>query len=96
MSKTVTENPGTASYDKESAASPLKKWESLGITSRFIFGKVMQQKEICLPLLQRLFPELDITDVEYSEAEKGWKDPSDPRGPVRCLREVARQVCIHT
>lgn len=30
----------------------------------------MQQKELCLPLLQRLFPELDITDIQYVEAEK--------------------------
>ena len=45
-------------------------WEKLTIKSRFIFAKVMQQKELCLPLLQRLFPELDITDIQYVEAEK--------------------------
>jgi predicted transposase/invertase (TIGR01784 family) len=70
MNKTVTVNPETALSDAEAAAPLAKKWESLDITSRFIFAKVMQQKEICLPLLQRLFPELDITDVEYAEAEK--------------------------
>lgn len=70
MNKTVTVNPETASSDAEAAAPLAQKWESLDITSRFIFAKVMQQKEICLPLLQRLFPELDITDVEYADAEK--------------------------
>ena len=45
-------------------------WDKLTIKSRFIFAKVMQQKELCLPLLQRLFPELDITDIQYVEAEK--------------------------
>ena len=50
--------------------SSLVKWESLTIQNRFLFAKVMGQKENCLPLLQRLFPELQITDIRYVEAEK--------------------------
>jgi len=65
MNKTVTVNPETASSEVEFADRLSKRWESLDITSRFIFAKVMQKKEICLPLLQRLFPELEIADVEY-------------------------------
>ena len=50
--------------------SSLAKWENLTIQDRFLFAKVMGQKENCLPLLQRLFPELQITDIRYVEAEK--------------------------
>ena len=55
------------SYDRSSS---LSKWENLTIKDRFLFAKVMGQKENCLPLLQRLFPELQITDIRYVEAEK--------------------------
>ena len=51
-------------------SSSLSKWENLTIKDRFLFAKVMGQKENCLPLLQRLFPELQITDIRYVEAEK--------------------------
>ena len=51
-------------------SSSLEKWESLTIQNRFLFAKVMGQKENCLPLLQRLFPEFHITDIRYVEAEK--------------------------
>ena len=57
--------------DSSSDRNPsLTKWENLTIQDRFLFAKVMGQKENCLPLLQRLFPELNITDIRYIEAEK--------------------------
>lgn len=80
MNKTVTVNPETASSEVEFANRLSKRWESLDITSRFIFAKVMQKKEICLPLLQRLFPELEIADVEYVEAEKAEEGSVGPMG----------------
>ena len=59
--------------------SSLSKWENLTIKDRFLFAKVMGQKENCLPLLQRLFPELQITDIRYVEAEKTVEGPLTPK-----------------
>ena len=80
MNKNVTVNTEIFSSDPEISAELSEKWESLTITDRFIFAKVMQQKEICLTLLQRLFPELDITDVKYVEAEKTVEGSIGSRG----------------
>lgn len=45
-------------------------WESLGIANDFLFGKVMQDAELCKELLRRILPELDIDHIEYSETQK--------------------------
>ena len=45
-------------------------WESLGIANDFLFGKVMQDAELCRELLRRILPELDIDHIEYSETQK--------------------------
>ena len=70
MNKNVTVNSEIPQTGSETAAALSSEWESLTITSRFIFAKIFQQEDICLTLLQRLFPELDITEVKYVEAEK--------------------------
>ena len=45
-------------------------WEKLEISNDFIFGKVMQDPELCRKLLQRILPDLTIDHVEYPEAQK--------------------------
>lgn len=45
-------------------------WESLGIANDFLFGKVMQDAELCKELLRRILPELDIEHIEYPEVQK--------------------------
>ena len=47
-----------------------RKWESLGIANDFIFGKVMQDEELCAELLHRILPGLDIDRVEFPEKQK--------------------------
>lgn len=42
-------------------------WEELSIANDFLFGKVMQDPELCRELLQRILPELDIDHIEYPE-----------------------------
>lgn len=32
-------------------------WEDLGISNDFLFGKVMQNPELCKELLQRILPD---------------------------------------
>ena len=36
------------------------KWEELGLSNDFLFGKVMQNPVICQKLLERILPELQI------------------------------------
>lgn len=45
-------------------------WEELGISNDFIFGKVMQDAELCKGLLQRIFPDIKIDHVEYPILQK--------------------------
>ncbi len=54
-------------------------WESLGIANDFMFGKVMQDAELCKELLQRILPELEIDHVEYPEAQKSIKTDVDAK-----------------
>ena len=46
-------------------------WEELGISNDFLFGKIMQDPELCKELLQRILPDLEIDHVEYPELQKG-------------------------
>ncbi len=43
------------------------KWEELSISNDFLFGKVMQNPELCKELLQRILPDLNIERIEYPE-----------------------------
>ncbi len=47
-----------------------KKWEELSISNDFLFGKVMQNPELCKELLQRILPELKIDRMEYPQLQK--------------------------
>ena len=40
-------------------------WEELSISNDFLFGKVMQNPELCKELLQRILPDLNIERIEY-------------------------------
>lgn len=55
-------------------------WEELGISNDFLFGKVMQNPELCKELLQRILPKLDIDHVEYPELQKTIKEDYDAKG----------------
>ncbi len=45
-------------------------WEGLGISNDFLFGKVMQDMELCKGLLERIFPDMKIDHVEYPMLQK--------------------------
>lgn len=64
----------------ENAETKQIKWEDLGISNDFLFGKVMQDAELCKELLQRILPELDIDHVEYPELQKTIKEDFDAKG----------------
>ena len=65
-----------------------KTWESLGIDNDFLFGKVMQDPELCKELLQRILPDLEIDHIEYPELQKEIRpdvDAKSVRLDVYCL-----------
>ncbi|MDE7211442.1 MAG: Rpn family recombination-promoting nuclease/putative transposase, partial [Lachnospiraceae bacterium] len=45
-------------------------WEGLGISNDFLFGKVMQDAELCKGLLERIFPDMKIDHIEYPTLQK--------------------------
>ena len=52
-------------------------WEKLSISNDFLFGKVMQNPELCKELLQRILPDLEIDHIEYPELQKSIKPDID-------------------
>lgn len=54
-------------------------WESLRISNDFLFGKVMQDAELCKKLLQRILPDLEIDHIEYPELQKAIKPDVDAK-----------------
>ena len=63
----------------ENEIAPAIAWEELGISNDFLFGKVMQDAELCKEMLQRILPHLEIDHVEYPELQKGIKPDADAK-----------------
>ena len=55
------------------------KWEELSLSNDFLFGKVMQNPELCKELLQRILPDLKIDRIEYPELQKSINVDMDAR-----------------
>lgn len=69
-------------YYLEELRSKIKagtSWEELGICNDFLFGKVMQNPELCKELLKRILPELEIERIEYPELQKAIKFDADAK-----------------
>ena len=54
-------------------------WEKLGISNDFLFGKIMQDAELCKELLQRILPDLEIDHIEYPQLQKEIKPDADAK-----------------
>lgn len=54
-------------------------WEELSISNDFLFGKIMQDAELCKELLQRILPDLLIERIEYPELQKEIKPDADAK-----------------
>lgn len=63
----------------ENMESAQAKWEELRISNDFMFGKVMQDPELCKELLQRILPDLKIDHIEYPELQKSIRPDVDAR-----------------
>lgn len=55
-------------------------WEELGISNDFLFCKIMQNPKLCIRLLQRILPGLEIDHIEYPELQKGIALHGDAKG----------------
>ncbi len=65
--------------DGKSLKEQKTDWEELGISNDFLFGKVMQDAELCRELLQRILPDLKIDRIEYPEAQKSIRLDMDAK-----------------
>ena len=45
------------------------KWEEIGISNDFLFGRVMQNPKLCKKLLETIL-EIEIERIEYPEGQK--------------------------
>lgn len=63
----------------ENVETKQTNWEDLGIANDFLFGKIMQNSELCKELLQRILPDLEIDRIEYPELQKSIKPDIDAR-----------------
>ena len=65
------------SMETEQMENRQTNWEKLSISNDFLFGKVMQNPELCTELLQRILPDLEIDHIEYPELQKSIKPDID-------------------
>ena len=71
---------GIKTEEIEEAGIIQTNWEELGISNDFLFGKVMQNPELCKELLQRILPDLNIDHIEYPELQKSIQPDMDAHG----------------
>ncbi|WP_295729332.1 Rpn family recombination-promoting nuclease/putative transposase [uncultured Limosilactobacillus sp.] len=57
-----------------------KKWESLGIASDIMFGMVMEKRELCLELIRRAVPQLNVQEIKFHQHQYTVDGPIDARG----------------
>lgn len=91
MNKTPGQPPAPASvpasgtsslsaYDLSILESLADQWAHMPLRNNFMFTKVFaNDKPLCLELLRRMFPNLPIGDITYSEAEKTFQSAHDSR-----------------
>ncbi len=63
----------------ENIETKLTIWKDLGISNDFMFGKVMQNPELCKELLQRILSGVEIECIEYPELQKNINVDMDAR-----------------
>ncbi len=47
-----------------------KDWSDVGIENEFMFCKVFQKKHLCKKLLECIFPDMVINDIDFPQSEK--------------------------
>ena len=57
-----------------------ERWENLTLGNDFLFGKIFQDKQLCLELIQIILPELKIKSISFPRLQKNLKHTFDTRG----------------
>ena len=56
-------------------------WAEMKISNNFMFTKILESnKPLCMELLSRIFPDEEIGDIQYIEAEKSIQNSYDSKG----------------
>ena len=62
------------SYSSETNSSMIanimERWQKMTITSDPMFGMVMENKKICLELIQRALPRLKVNEIVHLTTQK--------------------------
>lgn len=56
-----------------------RDWDELSISNDFLFGKIMQDPELCKELIQKILPNLKIDHIEYPQLQKSINLDMDAR-----------------
>ena len=64
----------------ESLLPSEQRWENLNLSNDFLFGKVMQDLELCRELIHRILPDVEIDRIRFVETQKSLQDGIDTRG----------------
>ena len=54
----------------ESLLPSEQRWENLDLSNDFLFGKVMQNLELCRELIHRILPDVEIDHIRFVETQK--------------------------
>ena len=57
----------------------IERWEAIGLSDDYLFGKVMSDPKICRKLLELIIPEIKIGRIEYPEAQKSITEGADAK-----------------
>ena len=57
-----------------------QRWENLDLSNDFLFGKVMQNLELCRELIHRILPDVEIDHIRFVETQKTLQAGIDTRG----------------
>ncbi|MCR5347526.1 MAG: Rpn family recombination-promoting nuclease/putative transposase [Fretibacterium sp.] len=64
----------------ESLLPSEQRWENLNLSNDFLFGKVMQDLELCRELIHRILPDVEIDRIRFVETQKSLQAAIDTRG----------------
>ena len=42
-----------------------QQWENLTLADDFLFGKIMSEPALCAEMLRRIFPEIDVGEINF-------------------------------
>ena len=50
---------------EEMTLTAQQQWENLTLADDFLFGKIMSEPALCAEMLRRIFPEIDVGEINF-------------------------------